>query len=189
MNASGVELKQAPPLRIVGNRVKPWLRRLGLSALTVFAVVTALSVIFNAVTKPPPFADPGFGQFVQVGALAVHFQRWGDWGSAIVLVPGFLESSVVWSAVGPLLGQNHIVYGLGLPGDGCTRNTSPMILGSQADLVDGFVEALHRSTQNRRNVRYGTATPPRTARRAAPHESRSQQPPGMPSPEPPSPSA
>lgn len=74
---------------------------------------------------------------MQVGASAVHFQRWGDWGSAIVLVPGFPESSVVWSAVGPLLGQNYIVYALDLPGDG------PMILGSQADLVDRFVEALH----------------------------------------------
>jgi pimeloyl-ACP methyl ester carboxylesterase len=132
----------ASPQR-AGRRVRKWLRRLGVSALAVVAVATALSLIFNAVTQPPPLADPGFGAYVQVGTSAVHYETWGTSGTAIVLVPGFLESSSAWSAAGPLLGQHHLVYALDLPGDGYTRYAGPLLLRNEAELVDGFIRALH----------------------------------------------
>lgn len=112
--------------------------------------MTALSVVFNAVTTPPRFIDPGFGHYVRVGSSDVHYQRWGDGGSPIVLVPGFLESSVVWSLVGPLLGRDHVVYAVDLPGHGYTRSTGPLLLKSQAALVDGFARAVESAASARR---------------------------------------
>lgn len=120
-----------------------WLRRLAISALAVVAAGTAFSLIFNAVTQPPPVVDPGFGAYIRVGSSAVHYQTWGTSGTAIVLLPGFLESSTVWSAAGPLLGEHHLVYALDLPGDGYTRYTGPLLLRNEAELVDGFIGALH----------------------------------------------
>ena len=129
--------------RRAGRRIRKWLRRLGIAALAVFAAVTAFSLIFNAATQPPADIDPGFGAYVQVGSSSVHYQTWGASGTPIVMIPGFLESSTVWSEVGPLLGEHHVVYALDLPGDGYTRYTGPMLLNSAAELVDGFIQALH----------------------------------------------
>jgi pimeloyl-ACP methyl ester carboxylesterase len=126
-----------------GRRARKWLRRLGISALAVAAVATGFSLIFNAATQPPPLADPGFGAYVQVGTSAVHYETWGTSGIAIVLVPGFLESSTAWSAAGPLLAEHHLVYALDLPGDGYTRYTGPLLLHNEAELVDGFIRALY----------------------------------------------
>lgn len=123
-------------------RATRWLRRLAACALGVFVVTTASSLIFNGVTRPPPRIEPGFGAYVRVGASQVHYETWGTSGSPIVLVPGFLESSTAWSAVGPLLGENHVVYALDLPGHGYTRYDGPMRLRDQAELVHGFVRAL-----------------------------------------------
>jgi pimeloyl-ACP methyl ester carboxylesterase len=124
-------------------RLRKWLRRLGLAALLAFAVTTAFSLVVNAVTRPPAVLAPGFGGYVEVGSTAVHYETWGSSGSPIVLVPGFLESTTAFSTVAPLLAEYHTVYALDLPGYGYTRYTGPMRLRSQADLVDGFITALH----------------------------------------------
>ncbi|HET9126509.1 MAG TPA: alpha/beta hydrolase [Propionibacteriaceae bacterium] len=118
------------------------LRRLVVGLLALVVALTVASVAFNVATQPPTTIDPGFGHFVRVGSADVHYQEWGTSGSPIVLVPGFLESSIVWSSVGPILGAHHRVYALDLPGPGYTRYPGPMTLTGQADLVDGFVRAL-----------------------------------------------
>ena len=128
--------------RSVGHRIRIWLRRLAISALAAFVAVTAFSLIFNALTRPPARIAPRFGKYVQVGTSAVHYQRWGHRGTAIVLVPGFLEPSVVWSAVGPLLAEKHVVYALDLPGDGYTRYAGEELLKNEAAMVDGFLRTL-----------------------------------------------
>jgi len=99
--------------------------------------------VFNLATRPPTQLDPGFGSYTRVGSSDVHYQQWGDRGSPIVLVPGFLDLSIVWSAVGPLLGQHHRVFALDLPGDGYTRYAGSMTLRNQGALVDGFIRTLH----------------------------------------------
>lgn len=129
-----------PPDR---RRAGRWLRRIGASALATVVALTGLSLIVNVVTRPPRLLDPGSGAYVQVGSSAVHYETWGTRGTPVVLLPGFLESSTVWYAVGPLLGADHIVYALDLPGHGYTRYDGPLLLHSQAGLVDGFVRALH----------------------------------------------
>ncbi|MEV4670840.1 alpha/beta hydrolase [Actinomadura sp. NPDC049382] len=123
-------------------RATKWLRRIGVCVLAVVVVATAVCLIFNRATRPPVRIEPGFGAYVKVGASEVHYETWGKGGTPIVLVPGFLESSTVWSTVGPLLGKDHVVYALDLPGHGYTRYSGPMLLRDQAELVHGFVRTL-----------------------------------------------
>ena len=109
----------------------------------MLVTITATSYLFNLLTSPRDQLDPGFGSYVTVGSSQVHYQHWGARGSPIVLVPGAFESSIVWSAVAPLLAADHQVYAVDLPGPGYTRYAGPMTLRAQSDLVEGFVRALH----------------------------------------------
>lgn len=120
-----------------------WLRLLGLVTLAAVIAPTGLSLVANALTRPPRYLDPGFGSYVQVGTSSVHYETWGTSGTPIVLVPGFLESTTAWSTVGPLLGEHHVVYALDLPGYGYTRYRGPMTLSAAAELVHGFTATLH----------------------------------------------
>lgn len=139
---AGTEDEQPASPGRARRRATRWLRRLGGCALAVVVVTTVFCLIFNRVTRPPQRIEPGFGAYVKVGTSEVHYETWGTSGTPIVLVPGFLESSTVWSAVGPLLGRNHIVYALDLPGHGYTRYSGAMLLRDQAELVHGFIRAL-----------------------------------------------
>lgn len=103
---------------------------------------TAASVVFNRLTRPPERLAPESGAFVRVGASDVHYEQWGDDGPPVVLVPGSLESSVVWSTVGPLLGRRHRVFAPDMPWLGYTRYEGPRDLAGQGDLLAGFVAAL-----------------------------------------------
>lgn len=134
---AGVRLRTRPP-----NRVVRWSRRIGIAALVLVVLVTGASLAFNLVTRPPETADPGFGRYVVVASGEVHYQRWGDHGTPIVLVPGAFEPSVVWSLVGPVLGKHHEVYALDLPGYGYTRYDGPLTLSGQAGVLAGFIAAL-----------------------------------------------
>jgi pimeloyl-ACP methyl ester carboxylesterase len=119
------------------------MRRHTVAPLAALLVLTVVSLAFNAVDRPPERIEPGFGERIRVGSASVHYQHWGRRGTPVVLVPGFLESSVVWSTVGPVIGRHHRVYALDLPGHGYTRYRGSMTLRAQADLVDGFIHALH----------------------------------------------
>lgn len=122
-----------------------WLRRIGIGLVALLVAVTGVSLVFNWVTDPPERLAPGFGSYVRVGDADVHYQQWGVHGTPIVLVPGAFESSVVWTAVGPLLGRDHRVYALDMPWHGYTHYTGSMKLADQARLLSGFVEALRLS--------------------------------------------
>lgn len=127
----------------VRRRVRKWLRRIGVGVVALVVLVTAVSLVFNRVTEPPNTLDPGFGSYVRVGSSDVHYQRWGEQGSPIVLVPGAMESSIIWSSVGPLLGKRHRVYALDMAWHGYTRDTGSLTLAAQASLLGGFITALH----------------------------------------------
>lgn len=126
----------------VRTRILLWLRRIGIGLLGLLLVITVTSLVFNWVTEPPRNLDAGFGKYVRVGDAQVHYQQWGDHGSPIVLVPGAFESSIVWTAVGPLLAKNHRVYALDLAWHGYTRDSGSITLDGQAQLLDGFIRAL-----------------------------------------------
>lgn len=126
-----------------GRPLRTWLRRIGLGLVGLLVAVTIVSVVFNWVTEPPRQLAPGFGSYVRVADADVHYQQWGEHGSPIVLVPGAMESSIVWSAVGPLLGRNHRVYAVDMGWHGYTRDPGSMTLQAQASLLEGYLSALH----------------------------------------------
>ncbi|BBH18432.1 alpha/beta hydrolase [Nocardioides baekrokdamisoli] len=127
----------------MGQRIRIWLRRIGRVVIVLILTVTAASFVYNRMTVPPNEIEPGFGSYVRVGDASVHYQHWGTHGSPIVLVPGAFESSIVWQNVGPLLARNHRVYALDMSWYGYTRDISPITLTGQAELLDGFIGALH----------------------------------------------
>lgn len=124
-------------------RIRIWLRRIGAGVLALLLAITVVSLAFNWATEPPDHLDAGVGSDVRVGDATVHYQSWGSQGSPIVLVPGAFESSIVWSAVGPVLGKHHRVYALDMAWHGYTRSTGSMTLAGQAQLLEEFVRAVH----------------------------------------------
>lgn len=134
----------APPTlhTVHRSRALLWLRRIGIGLLALILALTATSLVFNWVTAPPENLDPGFGRYVRVGDADVHYEQWGAHGTPIVLVPGAFESSVAWTAVGPLLGRDHRVYALDMAWHGYTRDSGSLRLAAQAALLDGFIRAL-----------------------------------------------
>ena len=126
-----------------GQRILVWIRRIGIGLLALILAITGVSLVLNWVTEPPDHLDPGYGMYVRVGDADVHYQQWGDRGSPIVLVPGALESSIIWTDVGPLLARKHRVYALDMAWHGYTRDAGSLKLADQAQLLDGFVNALH----------------------------------------------
>lgn len=119
------------------------LRRTGLGLLGAFVTLTIASLVFNAFTVPPRTTSAPSGADVQVAGHRIHYERWGDHGSPIVLVGGFAEWSYSWSLVGPLLGRDHVVYALDLPGYGYSQYTGRYTLADQTETVAGFIQALN----------------------------------------------
>ncbi|SDB89995.1 Pimeloyl-ACP methyl ester carboxylesterase [Raineyella antarctica] len=110
--------------------------------VAVLALVTVTSLVFNAVTTPPPTLPAPSGADLVVGGTRVHYQRWGTHGPPLVLVHGFAESSVAWGPAAELLARDHVVYAVDLAGYGYTDFTGRYALGDQVDLVDAFVRRL-----------------------------------------------
>lgn len=119
------------------------LRRTGLGLLGAFVTLTIASLVVNALTVPPRTTSAPSGSDLQVAGHRIHYERWGDHGSPIVLVGGFAEWSYSWSLVGPLLGRDHVVYALDLPGYGYSQYTGRYTLADQTETVAGFIQALN----------------------------------------------
>jgi pimeloyl-ACP methyl ester carboxylesterase len=123
-------------------------RRYGVRLLLGFALlavaVTSCASGFDAATRAPS-ADArslSAGPFVRVGGVLTRYQRWGDHGSPIVLVHGFVESTWAWSRVAPLLAHHHRVYALDLRGFGYSERRGPYTLAGYADQVQAFMRRL-----------------------------------------------
>lgn len=61
----------------------------------------------------------------------------------LVLVPGFAESTYVWSRVGPLLAADRDVYAYDVRGFGFSGRVPPYTLDADADQLAGVIAALH----------------------------------------------
>jgi hypothetical protein len=109
-------------------RLRRWAKRLGLVLLELFAMLTIVSLVYNAATadgvKPATALDPG--PFVHVDGKAVAYRRWGARGTPIILLGGFVVPSFVWDGVGRLLGRDHRVFALDLPPFGYTERKGPV---------------------------------------------------------------
>ncbi len=110
--------------------------------MAILVAITIISVSLNALTTPPFTLNAPGGRDVQVGNARVHFEQWGERGSPIVLVHGFVESTVSWQPAARLLARRHVVYALDLAGYGYTEYTGRYSLNDEISLVAGFVSTL-----------------------------------------------
>lgn len=124
--------------------MRRFLRRGALTLVGVFVLLTAASLLFNAVTVPPDRTPAAEGQDLSVGGMTVHVRIWGGGGTPIVLLPGFAESTGSFDLAAPLIAaQGHTVVAIDLPGLGYTRGGDRTDLRSQVDMVAGVITALH----------------------------------------------
>ena len=126
-------------------RLRRWSRRALLGLLVVLAVLTIASLGYNVATSGRPAKALYPGPYVSVAGTLVSYRHWGDKGSPIVLVGGFVEPSWVWNRVGPLLGQRHRVYALDLPPFGYTQRNGRYRLSDWVALLRGFERELRLS--------------------------------------------
>jgi pimeloyl-ACP methyl ester carboxylesterase len=118
----------------------------GLIGLLAVAIgVTGCSAIYDAVTSPDtkPARDLApSGAFVDAGGVLTHYQRFGEKGSPIVLVGGFLEPSDTWDGVARRLAKKHRVFAMDLAGFGYSERSGHYLLGDWQRQLDAFMGAL-----------------------------------------------
>jgi pimeloyl-ACP methyl ester carboxylesterase len=121
-------------------RLRLWAKRIGLLLLELAVVVTIASLVYNAATaaRMEPARELYSGPYVRVDDKLVAYRRWGDNGSPIVLVGGFVEPTDVWQAAARRLAATHRVFALDLPPFGYTQRKGPYTLQSWTALVHDF---------------------------------------------------
>jgi pimeloyl-ACP methyl ester carboxylesterase len=121
-------------------RLRRWSKRLGLLLLELFVVVTAASVVYNLATtdRVKPATALYAGPFTRVDGRLIAYRRWGDHGTPIILLGGFIVPSAVWDRLGRQLGRDHRVFAIDLPPFGYSQRSGPYTLRRWIDLLRGF---------------------------------------------------
>lgn len=122
-----------------------WARRGRRALVAVVAVIVALtlaSLTFNAATTPERTLPAPGGRDVETTAGRIHYERWGERGTPVVLVHGFAESTLAWSLTAPELARTHRVYALDLPGFGYSGYTGRYTRDDEVAALAAFLEAL-----------------------------------------------
>ena len=129
-------------------RVWTWARRVGLTLLVLVVLVFAVSGAYLGWDRLSPeqldVAPPGFD--VDAAGVRTHVEHWPavrpSGKAPLVLVPGFAESTYVWSRVAPLLAADRDVYAYDVRGYGFTDRVPPYDLASDTDQLVGLIAAL-----------------------------------------------
>lgn len=127
-------------------RARRWGRAIAALVIATFLSVTVLATDYVLATSAPAPPVPPLdaqGHYVRTGNLDSHYEQWGDAGSPIVLVPGFLETAQSWRETAQRLGRTHRVYAYDVRGYGYTERRGPYTLASDTDQLADFVRALH----------------------------------------------
>jgi pimeloyl-ACP methyl ester carboxylesterase len=124
-------------------RARRWLWRTAVVIAALIVAATVFSFGYNAAT--PNRALPPIGStYVQTGDISTRYRQWGDNGTPIVLVHGFIESADTWQYLAPrLAAAGHRVYALDLDGFGYTHRAAPFDLDHQTSQLLEFIQALH----------------------------------------------
>ncbi|MDX6573209.1 MAG: hypothetical protein QOC86_2365 [Gaiellales bacterium] len=120
-------------------------RRGAVGVVALALGVTGCSAVYNAATSPgehPARSLAPSGQFVEAGGVLTHYERFGERGSPIVLIGGFLEPSDTWDAVARRLGRDHRVFALDLAGFGYSERSGHYLLDDWQRQLDAFMRAL-----------------------------------------------
>ena len=130
-------------------RVLRGLRRTGIVVVTIIVVVLALAALYLAWDDLAPVhvttAAPGFT--VDAAGVPTHVERWPavhpSGQPPLVLIPGFAESTYVFSRLAPRLAADRDVYAYDVRGYGFTAHQGPYTLAADTDQLAGLVATLH----------------------------------------------
>jgi pimeloyl-ACP methyl ester carboxylesterase len=128
-----------------------WLWRSAIALAVVVVLVFALAGAYLgwARLRPVSLPVPVAGFMVDAAGVATHVEHWParqPRGLApLVLVPGFAESTYVWSRVAPLLAADRDVYAYDVRGYGLSARVPPYDLDADTDQLAGVVAALRLS--------------------------------------------
>jgi len=123
------------------SRPRRWLRRAGVTVVTLAVAGTLFSFIYNAATSARARPPAGLA-YVPAGDLMTRYRVWGSAGSPIVLVHGAAESADTWQRLATTLARDHRVYALDLNGAGYTRRRAPYTLDHQVRQLLAFLDAM-----------------------------------------------
>ncbi len=130
-------------------RVLRGLRRTGIVLVSIIVVVLALAGLYLAWDDLAPVhvAAPVPGFTVDAAGVATHVEHWPAAHPSglppLVLVPGFAESTYVFSRLAPRLADDRDVYAYDVRGYGFTAHEGPYTLAADTDQLAGVVSALH----------------------------------------------
>lgn len=126
-----------------------WLRRAGIALLTVVVVVLAASGLYLAWDDLAPVrvAVEVPGATIDAAGVPTHVEHWPalrpSGKAPLVLVPGFAESTYVFSRLAPRLAADREVYAYDVRGYGFTAHVPPYDLAADTDQLAGLIGALH----------------------------------------------
>jgi pimeloyl-ACP methyl ester carboxylesterase len=125
-------------------RIRRLGRRIALVLAELFVVLTAASLAYNAATVHRDVSASRLypGPYAAVDGTTLAYRAFGDHGTPIILLAGFIEPSWVWHRVGPLLGRRHRVFAVDLPPFGFSQRRGPYTLARWAVLVRAFARKL-----------------------------------------------
>ena len=132
-------------------RAARWLRIGGVAlvALVVLMFTLAGAYLGWARLRPVTLSVPAPGYAVDAAGVATHVEHWPATRprglAPLILVPGFAESTYVWSRVAPLLATDRDVYAYDVRGYGFSAQVPPYTLESDTDQLAGVIAALHLS--------------------------------------------
>lgn len=131
--------------------LRRWLWRSACALAVVVVLVFALAGAYLgwARLRPVSLPVPVAGFMVDAAGVATHVEHWAavhPRGLApLVLVPGFAESTYVWSRVAPLLAADRDVYAYDVRGYGFSARVPPYGLDADTDQLAGVITALRLS--------------------------------------------
>ncbi|WP_216893755.1 alpha/beta fold hydrolase [Nocardia alni] len=141
--APGSDESEVGPTDAAGHgRTRRWLWRVVAAIAAVIVAGTVFSFGYNVATRHR--ASPPVGlTYVRTGDISTRYRQWGESGTPIVLVHGFIESADTWQYLAPrLAAAGHRVYALDLDGFGYTQRGAPFDLDHQTSQLLEFIQAL-----------------------------------------------
>lgn len=125
-----------------------WTQRVGAAVLVLVVLVFAVSGAYLGWDRLDPVRldvpVPGF--VVDAAGVRTHVEHWPaarpSGRAPLLLIPGFAESTYVWSRVAPLLAADRDVYAYDVRGYGFTDRVPPYDLAADTDQLGGVLAAL-----------------------------------------------
>ncbi|TCK22454.1 pimeloyl-ACP methyl ester carboxylesterase [Pseudonocardia endophytica] len=124
---------------------------MGLALAAVVVLVIAASGAYLGWDRlDPERLDVPVGGFtIEAAGVSTHVEHWPAARPSglppLVLVPGFAESTYVWSRAAPLLAADRDVYAYDVRGYGYTARVGPYTLDADTDQLAGVLSTLHLS--------------------------------------------